>query len=422
MKLAELSPVELPSSDLPEDIYIGSNLLSSVQRITADCLKGEYVILADEHTIDACGASDWSCEKIILGSKPIADTETVNQVVAALTPNQHLLAMGSGTINDLAKRASTLVQRPYVCVGTAASMNGYASGIAAILDNGLKTTVPARPPQAIILDTEVLAKAPFALTQAGLGDLISKPVSDTDWWLADQLGESTYSELPNTIVSHAIERASSEPEALKAHTPSAHGALGEALVLSGVAMVVAGSSSPASGGEHLISHLWDMENLHFDRPKFLHGAQVGLTTCLSAALYQMILNLDSPNWQHPVTPSEERRRLMRDHPALSSTIESQALAKHHRAVARMERLMANWGEIRAGLQKREIPPPTYFQRILSAIDAPRSFEAFNLTRQDLRRTLSVAKDIRNRYTVLDLATDLGILPESAERVLQTAGL
>ena len=59
MKLAELSPVELPSSDLPEDIYIGSNLLSSVQRITADGLKGEYVILADEHTIDACGASDW---------------------------------------------------------------------------------------------------------------------------------------------------------------------------------------------------------------------------------------------------------------------------------------------------------------------------------------------------------------------------
>ena len=86
-------------------------------------------------------------------------------------------------------------------------MNGYASGIAAILSQGLKTTVPARPPRAIILDTDILSAAPPQLTQAGLGDLMSKPVSDSDWWLANQLEGSGYSALPSTIVDHAVGEA-----------------------------------------------------------------------------------------------------------------------------------------------------------------------------------------------------------------------
>ena len=161
MKLAELCPVELPDSTLTEDIFIGSNLLAATQDIAQKTLGSDYVLLADRNTLDACGAADWACGKIILDENPIADVETIQQIVEQLDVGQRLVAMGSGTINDLAKRASTIVGRPYIAVGTAASMNGYASGIAAILENGLKTTVTARPPAAILLDTEVLAKAPF---------------------------------------------------------------------------------------------------------------------------------------------------------------------------------------------------------------------------------------------------------------------
>lgn len=422
MKLAELSPVPLPPSDLTESVYVGENLLSSAPRIARESLGENCVLLADPDTLDACGASSWSMNKLILDRKPTADVETVQKVVSLIKPGQHLVALGSGTLNDIAKRAATLLERPYVSIGTAASMNGYASGIAAILDGGLKTTVPARPPKAIILDTNVLARAPSALTRAGLGDLISKPVSDTDWWLADKLGESNYSELPSQIVNQAMEKATESSASLKAGAPAAHGSLGEALILSGVAMVVAGSSSPASGGEHLISHLWDMENLYLDRPKYLHGAQVGVTTCLSAALYQMITQAQSPNWQPPITASEERRRLLRDHPFLVHTIERQAMAKHQNAMARVDRLRKEWPQIREGLMARRIPSPQYFRSILNSIDAPSHFEAFNLTRQEMRRTLSIAKDIRNRFTVLDLAADTGILPDSAERVLQAAGM
>ena len=302
------------------------------------------------------------------------------------------------------------------------SMNGYASGIAAILDQGLKTTVPAAPPRAIILDTHVLSRAPAELAQAGLGELISKPVSDTDWWLAGQLGEANYSELPGQIVQHAMEKATADPTALRNGCPTAHGALGEALVLSGIAMVVAGSSSPASGGEHLISHLWDMENIILNHPKHLHGAQVGVTTCISAAIYSLITEIEDPEWVSTTSLSEERRRIRRDHPELAEVILEQAISKHSRSAKRVQTLQNNWSAILAGLRARDIPKPTYFKQLLKDAGAPCSISSFNHTRQDARRTISIAKDIRDRFTVLDLATDLGLLPNHAELILQRAGL
>jgi glycerol-1-phosphate dehydrogenase [NAD(P)+] len=421
MKLRDLCPVPLSDSKLTEDVVIEEGALEALAPLARQHLGADCIVLADPETLAACSDLDLPFRKLILPSNPMADTETITQILEQLPSNHSIVAIGSGTINDLAKRASQLSRRPYIVAGTAASMNGYASGIAAILDNGLKTTVPAQPPRAIILDTTVLAKAPAKLAQAGLGDLISKPVSDTDWWLADQLGEAQYSQLPGQIVQHAMEKATANPTALKQLSTQAHGDLGAALVLSGVAMVVAGSSSPASGGEHLISHLWDMESLVLGNEKFLHGAQVGVTTCLSAAIYDLITGLESPDWQPHISISEEIRRIGRDHPQLSGTIISQALSKHARGAARLEKLRTNWSEIRVGLAARCIPKPEYFRNLLEQSGAPSSFANFNLSRQDARRTLAVAKDIRDRFTILDLATAVGLLPDGAERILKRAG-
>ncbi|MGB0645999.1 MAG: iron-containing alcohol dehydrogenase, partial [Bradymonadia bacterium] len=422
VKLQDLCPVPLPENNLPEDIVIEPKALKDLVPLAKRHLGNHCVLLADPDTLSACDGLNAPFEHLILPKKPMADTETINQIIAQVPRGTHIVALGGGTINDLAKRTSQLLDQPYIIAGTAASMNGYASGIAAILDQGLKTTVPAAPPRAIILDTEILAQAPAALAQAGLGDLISKPVSDTDWWLAGQLGEADYSELPGKIVQHAMERATANPTEIRNRCPSAHGALGEALVLSGIAMVVAGSSSPASGGEHLISHLWDMENIILQRPKHLHGAQVGVTTCISAAIYSLITEIESPEWVSSVSTSEERRRVRRDHPELAEIILGQALSKHSRSTQRLQTLQDNWSTILAGLRARQIPKPDYFKQLLKDAGAPCELASFNHTRQDARRTLSIAKDIRDRFTVLDLATDLGLLPSHAELILQRAGL
>ena len=120
-------------------------------------------------------------------SSPIvhADDHAVQTLVDALRGSKAtgLLAVGSGTINDIAKSAATASGCPQVTVATAASMNGYPSAIAALTVNGVKVTEPCRPPVAIVADPHFLATAPAAMTGAGFGDLLSKNASTADWLL-----------------------------------------------------------------------------------------------------------------------------------------------------------------------------------------------------------------------------------------------
>ena len=167
MKLSELCPVALPEADLPIDVSIGRGLRHHAHDFATQWLGSDALYLADNNTWNAAGLT--GSNRFTLGEHPHADDRTIDIVVEQIQSTTGVFAIGSGTVNDLAKRACTIAEKPYIVLGTAASMNGYASGIAAILSQGLKTTVPARPPRAIILDTDILSAAPPKLTQAGLG-------------------------------------------------------------------------------------------------------------------------------------------------------------------------------------------------------------------------------------------------------------
>ncbi|MBV72093.1 MAG: hypothetical protein CMH52_12265 [Myxococcales bacterium] len=422
MKLHEICPVELPEADLTDSVYIGSGIRTDLQDIAAQFGVTDTPVICDPNTLNAAGLKNQSDHRIDLGPHAHADAETVGRVSEKLTGAAGAIAVGSGTVNDLAKRACAQNEIPYIVLGTAASMNGYASGIAAILDQGVKTTVPARPPRAIILDCEILADAPARLTQAGLGDLISKPVSDSDWWLADAVEKTGYSELPSLIVDHAVAAAVNAASGLPEKDLNAHGALGTALVLSGVAMVVAGSSSPASGGEHLISHLWDMENVVLGQPTRLHGAQVGVATCITAALYQLLLECTNPVFARVPSRQALETRIQDEHGPLAASILPHARSKNERAEARIAVLRDNWSEIRDGLADRTLPKPEDIRRTLCAANAPSTLAELGETRANTARVFRLARDIRNRITVLDIAFELGILPGRIDEVLDRSGV
>jgi glycerol-1-phosphate dehydrogenase [NAD(P)+] len=301
-------------------------------------------------------------------------------------------------------------------------MNGYASGIAALISGGLKITAPARPPRAIVLDTDVLARAPLALTRAGIGDLLSKPVSDSDWWLSDRLEGTGYGELPGRIVDAAVAEASARAAGLATGDAAAQAALGRALVLSGVAMVVAGSSAPASGGEHLLSHLWDMEALAAGRETRLHGAQVGVATCISAALYQRLLRLDRPSFTEPPPWAEEEARLRAEHGALAPSVLGPAKRKHGRAAERIAWLRDHWPELRDALAARRLPTPAEVRAPLAACGAPHTLAMLGEDRANAARVFRLARDIRDRVTVLDVAWELGVLPGAVDAVLDESGV
>ena len=434
MKLKELCSETLPGDlDLSEEILIGPDLCREMPRLAAEHAGRRPLWIADPRTWAALAQADPSRASGLpesgpglhmLPEDPHADTEQVGLACAALEAGgfSGIIALGAGTVNDIAKMAATLSGVPYIALGTAASMNGYASGIAAILVDGLKTTLPARPPRAIVLDSKVLCQAPPALAAAGLGDLLSKPVSTADWWLGNRLEGSGFESLPGRIVDEAVARATENAAGLPAANEASHEALAQALVLSGVSMVVAGSSSPASGGEHLLSHLWDMEALILGRELRLHGAQVGVATCLCAALYQELIELESPNF--PKTPSWPRtaERIRIAHGELAEAVLPQAEKKFAGFAARSALLDAEWPQIRAEMAGLGLPTASEIRTVLETAGAPATLESLGIEKDEAFDTLSRARDIRDRYTVLDLAFELGFFPGGIRQVIARAGV
>jgi len=221
--------------------------------------------------------------------------ERIDFHAAGLPPGANILpvAVGSGTVNDIVKAAAFERNLPYIVVATAASMNGYTSAIAALTVDGLKKTVPSAPPLAVFADPEVLAAAPNRMAVSGLADLLSKPVSSADWKLAHLLWDEPYCEAPVRIADDAVEQAAREAGRIREGDPGGITALFDALLISGMSMAMAGTSSPASGGEHLISHYLDM-TAPFEpggpREPMLHGEQVGAATAVTTRLYRSVLD------------------------------------------------------------------------------------------------------------------------------------
>ena len=422
MLLRDFCPVELPPGlKLPDEILIGPGVGSSLPEVSRRHLEGSGLVVGDPATlaaVDGVVASDLD-EKLVLPDHPHADDANVDEVLRRARDGGHrsLVAVGSGTVNDVCKMAAEKAGLPFVVLGTAASMNGYASGIAAILSGGLKTTVPARPARVVILDSEILAAAPLELAQAGLGDLLSKPVSMADWWLGHVLEGARFDQLPGRIVDVAIEEAARNAPGIATRELPAFEALARALVLSGVSMVAAGSSSPASGGEHLLSHLWDMESLVRGEPVRLHGAHVGVATTISAALYHALLELAAPTLPADPSWADEETRVRREHPELAETVVPQAKAKHARRAERSVELASDWPKIREGLAALSIPKPEEIRATLDAAGAPSTLDALGISRDSARSVLLRARDIRDRFTVLDLAFELGYFPGGVDEVL-----
>ncbi len=221
-----------------------------------------------------------------------ADERTVAAATTAASGAACVLTVGSGTITDIAKAAAPAAAA-LVCVQTAASVNGYADPFSVLLRDGVKRTTPTRWPDALLIDSAVLASAPAELNRAGLGDEMAMFTASADWYLASVLGAAA-AEGSDPAWHPAIAwltRAEGDRLAqLAGCLDSADGLAGLArtLTLSGIAMGVAGSTAPASGMEHAVSHLLEMAgDARGERGSF-HGTQVGVASVLAAATWQHV--------------------------------------------------------------------------------------------------------------------------------------
>lgn len=385
---------------------------------------GRIALVADTVTYQVQGRDveeavkrESGLEPRLLLLEPVAEPEIeiADRLAGQAGDVAGLVAVGSGTVNDFAKIAAGRRNLPYVCVATAASVNGYTSSIAAPMVNGLKSTAPCPPPAAVFASPSVLADAPAALTASGFADLLSKPACQADWVLSRLLLDEWHCSEPGRIVNRAIDGVVDQAAAIGRHEPTAVCDLFEALVLSGFSMTVAGGSAPASGGEHLVSHYWDMMIPKTDLFERLHGLQVGVGTLASLAVYETVLaTVDAGTWTPAPPPAwaglEEALRAAFG--PLAGAVLPEARTKRARTIAAPEwrARLAEQLESALAVVRRGLMPRVVLRDLIHDAGAACAPADLGLRDGDLVDALRFCRHLRNRFTIFDLAAALGIDP------------
>jgi glycerol-1-phosphate dehydrogenase [NAD(P)+] len=424
-------------------VVVDRSALTALPSLLQDFRSSPFVIVADINTMEVAGRQVVSIlqgtgfladEPIVLEEAPRVKphAKTARGIAEALAARGAIpIAVGSGVLNDLTKYAAEVAGLPYICVATAASMDGYAASGAALLDDGFKRTLSCRPPVAVIADLDILARAPQRMGTWGYGDLAGKIVAGADWKLADALEEEAVNPGPFALVQDNIWEWLSQPGRIFKADPAALGNLMNGLLVSGFAMQAHGNSRPASGAEHLISHLWEMERLTVDGEPAAHGACVGIGTVAILALYEWLLaqnlSADVIRRASAVEPSpdaveaEIAAGFADEH--LAASARAEMAAKMRKASRRNERLAilaAKWPALREELRSICITPDDMEARlrVAGAAAHPGSLGVpYAKMATDYRK----ARLIRRRYTVLDLLEDLGWLDKAIAALFAETG-
>lgn len=333
--------------------------------VSALGLGRRVLMVCDARTHAALGArlaSEWSAELLMLPGEPAADEVTAARVRAACVGVDWVAAVGSGTINDVCKYAAHGARLPYVCVPTAASMNGYASANASIIVDGHKISKAARLPVAVVMDTEVIAAAPARLRRAGLGDSVARSTAQADWLLSHVLLGTDYDGRIFAWMAEAERAAFAAPEDAMA--------LMRLLLISGLGMTLAGGSAPASQGEHMIVHTYES----MFASDALHGEAVGVATLYMARLQERVLA------QETIALYEET------HPAKRVAVD-----------------MARWLEARERIQEVMMPAEE-LESVLKRAGAATMPEEIGWSRARFEEACVKARFSRDRFGFLDLSS------------------
>ena len=341
----------------------------------------------------------------------------VERVRAGLGDDTIPVAVGSGTITDVTRYAAHLSGRDFVSVATAASMDGYASGMAALERAGVKVTHLARAPRAIFAEPQVLATAPRELTRAGLGDLLGKATAHVDWLSAHLLYGESYMAAAAALVQEPLQFAARHVEAVLGGDAQTIRRLFDGLVASGRAMAMVGSSRPASGCEHHASHFWDLLAARGLRRYAPHGLQVAYATRFAIRLQRLAFDLEDLRPPGPVADplgSQAREWLGEPTPEIRD-----AVAEKSRFAADLAHWPSEaraWAAVRARIRPAlEILASVDDALSLAGVPAGPGFLGIDLT--TLRATFRWATRLRARYTVVDLLEGQGRLEQALDAIL-----
>ena len=334
------------------------------------------------------------------------DEATLGEIVVSVPTDADLMiGVGTGSITDMTRYSSFRLGLPCFTVATGAPMDGFAASIGIMNVGGLKRTMQAHSTELIIGDTDILKNAPFRMTVAGFGDLIGKLTCLNDWKLSRIINGEHYCAPIVELVQTCLDRVMEKAPLIAERDPEVLGSVMEGLVLSGAAISLYGTSRPASGAEHHMSHFWEVVLV------LMLAEELCRTKMDFDAARADAERFDTQAWEREI------RRCFGNAAQEALDIEAQA---HKNAVperlARIGRIQQHWDEIHKQLSS--LPEAESLQKLLKQVGCPSLPEEIGVDETLLRDTFRYAKETRARYTLLQLVFDLGLTDSLTGRVIE----
>ena len=417
--------------DIDKDIYIGSGLLNRIpDYIRKRGLGTHCVLVADDTTYRVAGAE---VEKALVAAgfdvvpcvihregDMLPDDLSCGEVLLSITrETEFLIAVGSGTVTDTTRINAERTKLPFVSVGTAPSMDGYASAVAPLLHRGLKIQRPAVCPEIIVCDLDVLATAPLPMIASGVGDVLGKYIAKADWELGAIINGEPCCPVCIEIVTGAVNALVDNVDAIADKTPEGMRILIEALLLAGVTIMIIDNTRAVASIEHNIAQYWEMIMVQQGLEPPMHGASVGVTTLMVWPFFDRFAREDlskldledirarrisrekRERWMRHSYGEEGGSAIMRENPGDFLTWEEQE--------RRIRTAQERFADIQAVIAA--MPPLERIRAAMERLHAEMTPEEEHIPDDLVRRSMHCGKDYRTRYTLFKLIDECGLLEE-----------
>lgn len=419
--------IELPPGIETRAFALGEYAIDDLPEVLKEFFAGKSaVIIADGNTWEAAGKRVSSVletsgypvrETVIYGKERLHPESSISDVLAEkIDATVVPVAVGSGVINDIVKCASGKAQVPYCCVPTAASVDGYTASGAAMSVEGFKMTVPCPAPLAVVAEIAVLRDAPAWMLSSGYADLLTKVPAGADWVIADMMGEEKISPEAWSLVQDNIREYVRDASNL--------GNVFAGLAATGYAMQVYGTSRPASGFEHLCSHVWEMEKLSVNGEEVSHGFKAGFGSLVSTLLMEYMLVHSAQEIASkaaaPESVDERRKNIEKllEKGCYGDKVLPTAMSKFKSGddiLARRREILDKWESFKAPVRDRLIPFAE-LREMLKKAGCPWKPEMIGLDKAQLTGGVRRAQLIRVRYNIADLLYEAGVLEDAIKKL------
>lgn len=365
-------------------------------------LTGKRGTVYDRNTYQAKGLTrPYADQEIILNPENLHANEIATaQVLKQMEPDiDVLIAVGSGTIHDITRYCAHERGIPFVACPTAASVDGFCSTVSAMTWEGYKKTLPGVAPDLVLADIDVIKEAPMSLALSGIGDILGKYTALADWKIAHALKGEFFCPVIEGMTRDAVQAVYGCCEKIEAKDEEAFVQLTHGLLLSGLAMQLMGNSRPASGAEHHISHIIEMEpSLLAVHSSASHGEKVGVGAAIVSGEYHRLAEIEdiSPYVRPYHFLSEEEMERLYGEKLLAPVLKENQ--NDCMGDVTPDMLVAAWPEIRKIIA--EIPTEEELLALYAKIGAKKTLEDIEIPANRLEKLLRYSPSVRNRLTLM----------------------